>query len=348
MSLLSNIVPLHSTENILPLSFQRWLSFLFDSWLLILFPQLRSELWITDVFPPHRPRIGLRQHFATRAQRRIRLWRQLPKNDMISCVWCAGSCPKSGPTWVFASGLPHHKVPVSWNAAPPCWTLCELVHALPFSPMHQPIDTVLSRDNRRPRLQIELCWPHDQWRSTSWGSTTLALVPQLTNSVESRYRNLPPPWELVSEGRLFSREVAGGNKVRPHFLFPCFFLFSRNSRVRFWGLVLQNSWIGKARNPEPTLPHHVAVEVFSVRGWLTFGDLALEARVDFLAVVEHRLSCWLDLGVKGLCLGTCLSGFLPCWQCWCWGLFAWGVPLLRCQPLQVRSLSVFFRLWSRW
>ena len=33
---------------------------------------------------------------------------------------------------------------------------------------------------------------------------------------------------------------------------------------------------------------HVAVEVFNVGGWLTHGDLVLEAQVDFLAVVEHR------------------------------------------------------------
>ena len=35
--------------------------------------------------------------------------------------------------------------------------------------------------------------------------------------------------------------------------------------------------------------HQVALEVFNVWGWLTHGDLALEAGVDFLAVVEHRL-----------------------------------------------------------
>ena len=35
-------------------------------------------------------------------------------------------------------------------------------------------------------------------------------------------------------------------------------------------------------------PQHVALEVFNVGGWLTHGDLALEAGVHFLAVVEHR------------------------------------------------------------
>ena len=33
----------------------------------------------------------------------------------------------------------------------------------------------------------------------------------------------------------------------------------------------------------------MSVEVFNVGGWLTHGDLALETKVDFLAVVEHRL-----------------------------------------------------------
>ena len=54
------------------------------------------------------------------------------------------------------------------------------------------------------------------------------------------------------------------------------------------------------------LPHHVGIEVLNVGGWLTHEDLALEARVDFLAVVEHRLvlarvrSEWSRLRNKGL------------------------------------------------
>ena len=50
----------------------------------------------------------------------------------------------------------------------------------------------------------------------------------------------------------------------------------------------------------------VGLEVFNVGGWLTHGDLALEARVDFLAVVEHRLiparvrGEWARLNGKGL------------------------------------------------
>ena len=49
-----------------------------------------------------------------------------------------------------------------------------------------------------------------------------------------------------------------------------------------------------------------AVEGFNEGGWLTHGDLVLEAQVDFLAVVEHRLipaqvrSEWARLRGKGL------------------------------------------------
>ena len=60
--------------------------------------------------------------------------------------------------------------------------------------------------------------------------------------------------------------------------------------------------------PEP-------LEVFNVGGWLTHGDLALEVKVDYLAVVEHRLipararNEWVVLKAKG----TCFSGLLSCW-----------------------------------
>ena len=47
-------------------------------------------------------------------------------------------------------------------------------------------------------------------------------------------------------------------------------------------------WIGSARNPGPQ-SLGVSVELFNVGGWLTHGDLALDAGADFLAVVEHRL-----------------------------------------------------------
>ena len=68
------------------------------------------------------------------------------------------------------------------------------------------------------------------------------------------------------------------------------FLFSRNSRERFWGLVFWHLWIGRARHPGPSsTSSHLGIEVLNVGGWLTHGDLALDTSVDFLAVVEHRL-----------------------------------------------------------
>ena len=47
-------------------------------------------------------------------------------------------------------------------------------------------------------------------------------------------------------------------------------------------------WVGRARHPGP-FSGSMSVEVFNVGGWLTHGDMVLETRVDFLAVVEHRL-----------------------------------------------------------
>ena len=64
-----------------------------------------------------------------------------------------------------------------------------------------------------------------------------------------------------------------------------FFLFIRNSSCRWWEQVLWHLWIGRARHST----RHLAVEVFNGGRWLTHGDLALEAQVDFIAVVEHRL-----------------------------------------------------------
>ena len=85
------------------------------------------------------------------------------------------------------------------------------------------------------------------------------------------------------------------------------FLFSRNSRERFWGLIFWHFWAGRARHPgPPSQPCHVGLEFHNVCGWLTHGDLALGAGVDFLAVAEHRLiparvrSEWSRLRGKGL------------------------------------------------
>ena len=49
-------------------------------------------------------------------------------------------------------------------------------------------------------------------------------------------------------------------------------------------------------------PDNLLSRFFNVGGWLTHGDLALEAHVDFMAVVEHRLVP-----------ATVRSGLLPCW-----------------------------------
>ena len=64
---------------------------------------------------------------------------------------------------------------------------------------------------------------------------------------------------------------------------------------------------GRARHPgPPSQPHSVSLEFVNVGGWLTHGDLALNAGVDFLAVAEHRLiparvrSEWSRLKGKGL------------------------------------------------
>ena len=76
--------------------------------------------------------------------------------------------------------------------------------------------------------------------------------------------------------------------------------------MRFWGLILWYLWIGRAKHPGPGPPCHLAIEVFNVGGWLTHGDLALETRIDFHAVVEHRLiparvrSEWARLKGKGV------------------------------------------------
>ena len=57
--------------------------------------------------------------------------------------------------------------------------------------------------------------------------------------------------------------------------------------MRFYPLAF--FWIGRARNPGLAPFSQVGVEVFNSGGWLTHGDLALDVKVDFLAVVEHRL-----------------------------------------------------------
>ena len=68
------------------------------------------------------------------------------------------------------------------------------------------------------------------------------------------------------------------------------YLFSRNPTKLFLGLILWYFWAGRARHPgPPSQPKLVSLEFHNVGGWLTYGDLALNADVDFLAVAEHRL-----------------------------------------------------------
>ena len=65
------------------------------------------------------------------------------------------------------------------------------------------------------------------------------------------------------------------------------FLFSRNPTKRFWGINILAFWAGRARHPgPPSQPHHVSLEFHNVGGWLTHGDLALDAGVDFLLLLS--------------------------------------------------------------
>ena len=102
------------------------------------------------------------------------------------------------------------------------------------------------------------------------------------------------PWSLCMYGLLESRGhfggIAGKNNIRPLFLLFWIFLFSRNPTKRFSGLIFWHFWAGRARHPgPPSQPQHFSLEFHNVGGWLTHGDLALDAGVDFLAVAEHRL-----------------------------------------------------------
>ena len=83
---------------------------------------------------------------------------------------------------------------------------------------------------------------------------------------------------------------------------------------------------------------------FQCRGWLTHGDLVLEAQVDFLAVVEHRLiparvrSEWTRLGRKGLATDTSHVGNADVGV-----ITIRGTPVV-CLRLPLLSSSVFLTL----
>ena len=86
-----------------------------------------------------------------------------------------------------------------------------------------------------------------------------------------------------------SGEIAGKKQYKTSFSPFWVFLFGRNPTKRFWGLLLWHFWAGRARHPgPPSQPQHFSLEFHNVGGWLTHGDLALDAGVDFLAVAEHR------------------------------------------------------------
>ena len=111
-------------------------------------------------------------------------------------------------------------------------------------------------------------------------------------------------WFIGIKGH--SGEIAGKDNKRPLFLLIGF-LFSRNPTKRFWWLIFWHFWAGRARHPgPPSQPQHVSLEFHNVGGWLTHGDLARDAGVDFLAVAEHRLvparvrSEWSRLRGKGI------------------------------------------------
>ena len=82
----------------------------------------------------------------------------------------------------------------------------------------------------------------------------------------------------------WNKEALRGNfrhKLRKTFVSPVrVFLLRLYSSERFWDQVTWHLWIGRARNPG-TLGH-LSLEVFNVGGWLTHGDLAMEAGVDFI------------------------------------------------------------------
>ena len=77
--------------------------------------------------------------------------------------------------------------------------------------------------------------------------------------------------------------------MRPLFLLIGFFCLVEILLNVLGGLILWYFWAGRARHPGPPSQRLVSLEFHNVGGWLTHGDLAVNAGVDFLAVAEHRL-----------------------------------------------------------
>ena len=105
-------------------------------------------------------------------------------------------------------------------------------------------------------------------------------------------------------------------------------------------MVLWHLWIGSAGHLGPdSVPF--LIEVLNVGRWLTHGDFALGAEVDFLAVVEHRLiparvrSEWARLWCKMLAS----IGALASQDASRVGHAGVGVVILRGAPLSLPSIA---------
>ena len=64
------------------------------------------------------------------------------------------------------------------------------------------------------------------------------------------------------------------------------------SRIYLKNLFVQvacHLWVGRAKHPGTFGGGTLGIEVFSVGGWLTHGDYALDIAADFLVICEHRL-----------------------------------------------------------
>ena len=90
-------------------------------------------------------------------------------------------------------------------------------------------------------------------------------------------------------------------QARPLFLLQELFCFVGDLCIA--GALASLDWQGSASGSVPPTAGYL---VFQFGRWLTHGDIVLEAQVDFLAVVEHRLiparvrGEWARLGRKGL------------------------------------------------
>ena len=143
------------------------------------------------------------------------------------------------------------------------------------------ITFVTSGESTQEFIKIAYVCFGDSWAFRELG----AICASLSGTAQSPCYDACMVYWIKGAPRRTCREKQGKTSCSPNKIF----LFSRNSKVRFWGLVLWHLWIGRAKHPGPCSPCHLAIEVFNVGGWLTHGDLALDVELDFLAVTEHRL-----------------------------------------------------------